>query len=75
MEIMATGGAGFSGSHVIDLYLSSGYGVVIADDLSTGHDSSSNPRMSSYKVNIRVPKLDKDLEQTINNQHGKEVLV
>ena len=32
--ILVTGGAGFIGSHVIDLFLAAGYEVIAVDDLS-----------------------------------------
>ena len=36
MKIMVTGGAGFIGSHVAEIYLRTGHEVWIVDDLSTG---------------------------------------
>ena len=36
MRVLITGGAGFIGSHLCDALLSSGHGVTILDDLSTG---------------------------------------
>jgi UDP-glucose 4-epimerase len=35
-RILITGGAGFIGSHVADLFIANGFDVVIVDDLSTG---------------------------------------
>ena len=37
---VVTGGAGFVGSHVVDLFLAEGYDVVSIDDLSTGRESN-----------------------------------
>ncbi|HZV44653.1 MAG TPA: NAD-dependent epimerase/dehydratase family protein, partial [Saprospiraceae bacterium] len=42
-KVLVTGGAGFIGSHVVDLFVSKGYEVVIVDDLSTGRVSNLNP--------------------------------
>jgi len=56
-KILVTGGAGFIGSHVVDLFISKGYEVVIVDDLSTGRASNINPAAKFYKLDIRDPKL------------------
>ena len=57
MKILVTGGAGFIGSHVVDLFIAKGYEVVIVDDLSTGHESNLNPNAVFYKMDIRDPGL------------------
>jgi UDP-glucose 4-epimerase len=36
MKILLTGGAGFIGSHIAEMYCSHGFDVVVVDDLSTG---------------------------------------
>lgn len=56
-KILVTGGAGFIGSHVVDLFISQGYEVVIVDDLSTGRASNLNPAAKFYQVDIRSPQL------------------
>ena len=58
MKILVTGGAGFIGSNVVDLFLSNGYEVVIVDNLSTGRESNLNPKATFYKVDICNPKLE-----------------
>lgn len=57
MKILVTGGAGFIGSHVVDLFISEGYEVVVVDDLSTGRVSNLNPAATFYQIDIRDPKL------------------
>lgn len=56
-KILVTGGAGFIGSHVVDLFVTQGYEVVIVDDLSTGRTSNLNPAAKFYQVDIRSPQL------------------
>ena len=57
MKVIVTGGAGFIGSHVVDLYLDAGYQVVVLDNLSTGRISNLNPAASFYQVDIRSPQV------------------
>jgi UDP-glucose 4-epimerase len=56
-KILVTGGAGFIGSHVVELFLDKGYEVVILDDLSTGRESNLDPRAKFYKMDIRSPEV------------------
>lgn len=58
MKILVTGGAGFIGSHVVELYLEHGHEVVVVDDLSTGHRANVPARATFYPVDIRRPELD-----------------
>jgi UDP-glucose 4-epimerase len=56
-KILVTGGAGFIGSHVVDLFVAQGYEVVIVDDLSTGRPSNLNPAAKFYQIDIRSPQI------------------
>jgi len=56
-KILVTGGAGFIGSHVADLFVAQGYEVVILDDLSTGRASNLNPAARFYQLDIRSPQV------------------
>lgn len=57
MKILVTGGAGFIGSHVADLFIQHGHEVVVVDDLSTGHRHNLNPQAKFYQMDIRDPQL------------------
>jgi UDP-glucose 4-epimerase len=56
-KILVTGGAGFIGSHVVDLFLAKGYEVVVLDDLSTGKLSNLNPQAKFHQIDIRSPEV------------------
>lgn len=56
-KILVTGGAGFIGSHVVDLFLAKGFEVVVLDDLSTGRRSNLNPGAKFYQLDIRSPEV------------------
>lgn len=43
MRILVTGGAGYVGSVTVDALIVAGHGVVVLDDLSTGHRSAVSP--------------------------------
>jgi UDP-glucose 4-epimerase len=43
MRVLVTGGAGFIGSHTVDLLVRSGHRVVVLDDLITGHAEAVHP--------------------------------
>jgi len=56
-KILVTGGAGFIGSHVVDLLIKNGYQVAVVDDLSAGNRKNLNPKAKFFKINILSPKL------------------
>ncbi|MEM3793636.1 MAG: SDR family oxidoreductase [Candidatus Bathyarchaeia archaeon] len=58
MKILVTGGAGFIGSHVVDLFIQEGHDVVVVDNLHTGKKENINPKARFYYLDIRAPELE-----------------
>jgi len=56
MRILITGGAGFIGSHFVDLVVSLGGQVVVVDDLSSGRADNvpTNRNVEFVKKNFRT---------------------
>ena len=54
--VLVTGGAGFIGSHIVDLLVENDYKVVIVDDLSSGREKNINKRARFHKLNITDQK-------------------
>ncbi len=78
MKILVTGGAGFIGSHVVDLYLEHGHDVVVVDDLSTGRRENVPPGATFYAVDIRSPELEEVFAREkpqIVNHHAAQMSV
>jgi len=53
---LVTGGAGFIGSHVADLYLASGYEVTILDNLSSGTPDNVPAGAELHEADITSPE-------------------
>ena len=49
---LVTGGAGFIGSHVADLFIAEGYDVEIIDDLSSGHRRNAPEGVPFHEVSV-----------------------
>lgn len=57
MKVLVTGGAGFIGSHIVDLCIEAGYEVCIIDNLSTGKKENIHPLAHFYHNNINEPEV------------------
>ncbi|MCC7369135.1 MAG: GDP-mannose 4,6-dehydratase [Chloroflexi bacterium] len=63
MRAMVTGGAGFIGSHLVELLIAEGHDVSIVDDLSTGKRTNILPEAHFYFADIRSEEI-KDVIST-----------
>jgi UDP-glucose 4-epimerase len=59
MKILVTGGAGFIGSHVVDLFVEDGHEVVVLDNLSTGTRENLPNGVRLIEMDITDPAVDK----------------
>lgn len=65
MKILVTGGAGYIGSHVVDMLVRRGYDVVVFDNLYTGHAEAVHPQATFIKGDL----LDRAAVQQVFAAH------
>jgi len=70
MKILVTGGAGFIGSHIVDLLIEKGFEIVVIDDLSKGNIMNVNKRAKFYKLDI----LSKDIGDIFRKENFDVVI-
>jgi UDP-glucose 4-epimerase len=63
LKVLVTGGAGFIGSHTVDLLVDSGHDVFVIDNLSTGRKENINPKASFLHLDVN----NKEVEQLFCN--------
>lgn len=52
MKCLVTGGAGFIGSHVVDLLIEEGHEVTVLDNLTTGKRENVNKKADFYPIDV-----------------------
>jgi len=82
MRILVTGGAGFIGSHIVDLYLAAGHEVAIVDNLwehGGGKEVNINPQASLYQADITdeagIKRIFNEVRPEIVNHHAAQASV
>jgi len=68
MKVLVTGGAGYIGSHVVDMLIERGYEVVVYDNLYTGHVEAVHKDAAFYKGDL----LDKERLAQVFSEHQFE---
>ena len=56
-KALVTGGAGFIGSHVADLFIANGWDVTVVDDLSSGKRENLSGEAEFHEVGINSPEF------------------
>lgn len=70
MKAVVTGGAGFIGSHMVDLLIREGYDVIVLDNLANGRLENLAQHKGNTKltfVNIDIADYDKPLDEYFKN--------
>jgi UDP-glucose 4-epimerase len=55
VKVLVTGGAGFIGSHVCDVFMERGHEVIALDNLSSGKRENLDPKVKLAELDIRSP--------------------
>jgi UDP-glucose 4-epimerase len=63
-SVLVTGGAGFIGSHVADLFLARGYAVDVLDNFSSGRRENVDSRVRVHELDIRSAEAARLVMQT-----------
>lgn len=56
-KVLVTGGAGFIGSHVADLFVANGFEVVVVDNLSTGKRENVPRNARFHEIGVNSPEF------------------
>ena len=59
MAVLVTGGAGFIGSHTVDLLVEEGTEVVVIDDLSSGKLENLEHTVPFYRLDVRSKEVER----------------
>lgn len=77
MRILVTGGAGFIGSTIVDMYVNAGHSVWVIDNESSGKRSQVNPRARYKRMDVlnqpALKKLFKSGRFDVVNHHAAQI--
>lgn len=63
MRVLVTGGAGFIGSHIVELLIDSGHKAIVVDNLSSGRRERVSKAAKFYRVDLAGPSLGEVFER------------
>ena len=78
MKVVATGGAGFIGSHLVDALVERGYEVIVVDDLSSGSKQQLHLDAEFHQLDIRsrhAAELIRRRRPEVVSHHGAQMSV
>jgi len=76
LNILLTGGAGFIGSHIADLYIDEGHDVIIIDNLTSGIGENIHTKARFIEADIATADFDKilrGLKIDVINHHAAQI--
>jgi len=77
MRILITGGAGFIGSAVQDIYLQAGHEVAILDNFAAGNPAYVHPHSRVYQADLRESKgvwqIFQDWQPEVVSHHAAQI--
>ena len=62
-KVLVTGGAGFIGSHIVDILINNDFDVIVIDDLSSGNKENINKKAKFYNIDINNSRLRTIIEK------------
>ncbi|MGD2144195.1 MAG: NAD-dependent epimerase/dehydratase family protein [Anaerolineae bacterium] len=78
MRILVTGGAGFIGSHIVDVYRQAGHTVVVVDDLSRGRRENLPADVELVELDVRSKELAyvfEEVQPEVVSHHAAQISV
>ncbi len=77
MRVLITGGAGFIGSAIQDIYLQAGHEVAILDNFTAGNPAYVHPQSRVYQADVRdatlVQRILQDWQPEVVSHHAAQI--